>query len=356
MTAIPSCVSTHPNANTHDAVPSKEKYVIKKAISGASSFQSSIPCNLCGESTVKTLAAKGRRNEPLRTVICLNCGLVWSDPLPFNPREFYENEYRMNYKGTYKPKQKHVVRAGKVALFRYEYIRHWIPQGSMILDVGSGGGEFSYLLKERGFKVKGIEPHLGYAGYSMDEYGLDVKKVFIQDANFEKESFDAVTIWHVLEHTENPARVLDILHEVLKPGGVVVIEVPNVEAVCQAPSSTFHSAHIFNFNDRTLQLMAEKSGFSLLSMETSKDGGNLTLVAKKTSEQYKDTESQISHSENADRIISIIERRTGFRYWRSHYPYSRLLRRIKRMLHEKIQIRKHADGKSILDALYKGNI
>ncbi len=300
------------------------------------------------------LSAKGRRNEPLRTVICLNCGLVWSDPLPLNPREFYENEYRIHYKGTYKPKLKHIVRAGKVALFRYGCIRNRIPRESAILDVGSGGGEFAYLLRERGFRVKGIEPNLGYADYSRDEYGLDVQKSFIQDAALEEESFDVITMWHVLEHTENPDRALAVLYRALRPGGVVVVEVPNVEAVCQSPSSTFHSAHIFNFNDRTLRLMVEKSGFSVLSMETSQDGGNLALVAKKSLASGRDT--QIRQSENANRIIRIIERHTVCRYWRSHYPYARLFRRIGKMMMEKISILHDANGKKLLDDLYQENM
>ncbi len=347
-------------SNAYGIDPPKEKQVIKKTISASLSFQASTPCNLCGTSIVKTLSTKGRRNESLRTVICLNCGLVWSDPLPFNPREFYENEYRMNYKGTYKPKLKHIVRAGKVALFRYEYIRKRIPQGSAILDVGSGGGEFSYLLKKRGFKIKGIEPNLGYADYSIDEYGLDVQKSFIQDANLAKESFDVITIWHVLEHTENPARVLDTLYEALKPGGVIIIEVPNIEAVCQSPSSTFHFAHIFNFNDRTLQLMTKKSGFSLLSMEISKDGGNLTFIMQKPIEHTNHISFPISQSENADRIMRIIEQHTLSRYWCSHYPYTRMFRRIIKMIMEKISTRNYsqenATGKKILDDLYQDNI
>lgn len=84
----------------------------------------------------------------LRTVICAKCGLVWSDPLPHNPRDFYEDSYRVSYKGTYSPKPKHILRAGNVALSRYQKIEKLLSKPLSILDVGSGGGEFSYLLKE----------------------------------------------------------------------------------------------------------------------------------------------------------------------------------------------------------------
>lgn len=77
------------------------------------------PCNLCGGTSVDVLATRSRSRRPLRTVICLSCGLVWSDPLPLDPRKFYEDEYRLDYKGTYSPKPKHILRAGKVAIDRY---------------------------------------------------------------------------------------------------------------------------------------------------------------------------------------------------------------------------------------------
>ena len=62
------------------------------------------------------------------------------------------------------------------------------------------------------------------------------------------DSFDVITIWHVLEHTEDPCFVLGKLRSLLKPQGVLVVEVPNIEAICQSPKSTFHEAHLFNFN------------------------------------------------------------------------------------------------------------
>ena len=55
-----------------------------------------------------------------------------------------------------------------------------------------------------GHDLHGIEPNKGYADYSVAEYELNLQIGFIQDSRFNDEKFDIITIWHVLEHTENP--------------------------------------------------------------------------------------------------------------------------------------------------------
>ncbi len=59
------------------------------------------PCNLCNSTEFDVLSTRDRDGEYLRTVICKNCGLVWSDPFPINPSEYYQKNYRILYKGTF---------------------------------------------------------------------------------------------------------------------------------------------------------------------------------------------------------------------------------------------------------------
>jgi SAM-dependent methyltransferase len=312
----------------------------------------SVPCNLCGDANVRILATKSRGGTPLRTVICLRCGLVWSDPLPHNPREFYEKEYRLSYKGTFTPKPKHILRAGGVAVFRYTAIRDFMPESGIVLDVGSGGGEFLYLLRKAGFDVRGIEPNVGYAEYSAREYDLAIWNGFVQDAVFPENSIDAITVWHVLEHTEDPFHVLQKAYGFLKPGGRIIIEVPNVEAVCQSPSSIFHEAHIYNFNPVTLETMAQKSGFSPVSISISPDGGNILLIAQKDAGQNGLPSHCGYDSHNAERIIQIIQGHVGYKYRLSLTPYTRLCRRIGRMIQERWGLFGYTNGRAALENMF----
>ncbi len=310
------------------------------------------PCQLCGSPESVVLSNRGRHGKPLRTVICLQCGLVWSDPLPHNPREFYAQHYRLHYKGTYTPKPKHILRAGRLALARYQTIRHLLPTPRTVLDVGSGGGEFIYLLHKLGHTVHGVEPNQGYAAYARSEYGLHVHIGFAQDVALPEEHFDLITMWHVLEHTERPDEVLLKLHRRLKPEGMLVIEVPNVEATCQAPQNTFHEAHIFNFNLPTLQKLAEKTGFTGIGQLTSDDGGNITLFARKSAEEKSGTPEALAIPGNAERIIRTVRGHTLLKHYATAHPYRRLWHRLRQYLAEQHGIRGFVSGRLLLDRLY----
>lgn len=311
----------------------------------------STPCNLCGSTEVSLLANHSRSGEPLRTIICIKCGLVWSDPLPQNQRVFYENDYRVSYKGTYSPKLNHIWRAGNVALSRYRQIERWLATPLAILDVGSGGGEFSYLLKTLGHHVKGIEPNKGYAEYSIREYGLNVQVGFVQDVIIQQDSIDLITIWHVLEHTENPFEVLKKLHSLLKPQGVLVVEVPSIEAICQSPKSTFHEAHIFHFNIATLKRLGEKVGFTEITQMVSADGGNITLFLQKAIKSHNE-EDQLTIYGNFEKISKIVSDHTTLKHYLTTYPYARLFRRIYQYCFEKSYLKNFTGGRQLLDQRY----
>ena len=312
----------------------------------------SLPCNLCNSHDISILATRSRSGAKLRTVICNQCGLVWSDPFPHNPRHFYEKDYRIEYKSTPTPKPNHILQAGLVALARHSKIKHLLTDRKTILDVGTGGGEFAYLLKLSGHDQYGIEPNKGYAEYSIAEYNLNVQIGFIQDSQFENNFFDIITIWHVLEHTENPYFVLLKLHSLLKPEGVLVVEVPNIEATCQSPKSTFHEAHLFNFNLNTLSRMAEKAGFVTTSHLFSPDAGNITLFFQKNPSNSTPTDTW-TINDNAERITSIVQGHTNLKHYLTITPYKRFLNRMIRRVSEKQGVKNFENNKDLLNKLYQ---
>lgn len=311
----------------------------------------SIPCNLCGGTEVSILSTRSRSGNPLRTVICRACGLVWSDPRPHDARQFYEEQYRLAYKNTYSPKPKHVVRAGKVALSRFGKIAQLLSSRKTVLDVGTGGGEFAYLLQLLGHVVNGIEPNRGYADHSIQQYGLTVQVGFVQDATFAQASFDIVTIWHVLEHTEDPGLILARLRSWLKPDGVLVVEVPNVEATCQAPRSTFHEAHLYNFNVVSLRRLAKKQGLHETSHLISQDGGNITMLFTPKEPLIADPFSAVIPG-NCEWISRIVRQHSALRHHLSPAPYVRVWQRLCRSLEERRETAALGSGKAILDGLY----
>ncbi len=311
----------------------------------------SIPCNLCGGAEVSILSNRSRSGKPLRTVICRVCGLVWSDPRPHDARRFYEEEYRLSYKRAYSPKRKHVFRAGHVALSRFEKIEQLLSSRKVVLDVGTGGGEFAYLLQSLGHDVSGIEPNRGYADYSIREYGLTVQVGFVQDTAFAPESFDVVTIWHVLEHTEDPGFILAMLRSWLKSDGTLVVEVPNVEATCQAPHSTFHEAHLYNFNVVSLRRLAKKHGLYEVKHLISRDGGNITMFFSRLEPLVQD-HYDASIPGNCEWISRIVRQHSNVRRHMTLLPYLRAWQRLWRSLQERRGTADERSGKALLDKLY----
>jgi len=310
-----------------------------------------LPCNLCGSRTFDILSTRDREGDFLRTVICKQCGLVWSDPFPITPSKYYEQDYRIKYKGVYTPRLKHIYRAANVAISRYKKIKDYMDGKRDVLDIGSGGGEFLYLISRMGCDAQGVEPNEGYGNYSQKEYGVDVKIGFIQNIEFDDDSFDLITMWHVLEHTDNPYTVLTKIHGWLRDNGLLVVEVPNVEAVCQSPKNTFHVAHLFNFNEDTLSLLIEKAGFSVAHRLISKDGGNIFVIANKTGRVIEQLSSYAIEG-NSKKIQGIVKGHTAISHYLSHYPYSRLFKKVHKIITEKRASKKFLGGKQVLDSCF----
>lgn len=313
---------------------------------------STIPCNLCEGTTVAVLSTTSRSGRPLRTVICRACGLVWSDPRPHDAKQFYEADYRLAYKHTYEPKLKHVLRAGNAALSRWAKIRGLLDGPRAMLDVGTGGGEFAYLLACLGHQVTGVEPNKGYGEYSVREYGLAVHVGFVEDVVLPHDTYDVITIWHVLEHTPDPGAVLKRLGSWLKAGGTLVVEVPNVEATCQSPKNTFHEAHLYNFNVATLRALAERHGLEERRHELSPDHGNITMFLTKRQEAPPSVEPWALPG-NCERVSRIVSSHTTWRHSLSLTPYARVYQRLRQSYAEKRAVAGFQRGRQLLDALYR---
>jgi 2-polyprenyl-3-methyl-5-hydroxy-6-metoxy-1,4-benzoquinol methylase len=76
------------------------------------------------------------------------------------------------------------------------------------------------------------------------------------------EKFDVVLLVHVIEHFNHPRRELRRIASLLKPGGRLYVECPNAEAPHTAPAKMFHFAHVYNFTNPTLEMLAARSGLS----------------------------------------------------------------------------------------------
>ena len=103
------------------------------------------------------------------------------------------------------------------------------PPGRL-LDVGAGRGRFVAQARVAGWDAVGIEPSLrGVRGAFAS--GIELQQAGVEDADVAAGSLDAVSLWHVLEHLDDPGGALERIAGWLRPGGVLVVGVPNLGSV-----------------------------------------------------------------------------------------------------------------------------
>src|SRR5258708_3173571 len=96
-----------------------------------------------------------------------------------------------------------------------------------LLDVGTGTGQFLNLARPHFNRVSGTEVSLTALKIAKEKYGLDLSQGQIEDVNLPENSFDTITLFHVLEHVPEPSKTVARCKELLKVGGVLLVCVPN---------------------------------------------------------------------------------------------------------------------------------
>lgn len=309
-------------------------------------------CPLCAGVDHERVSRRGRDGRPLDTVLCIMCGHVFNSPIPSvaDLRTYYHQAYRAEYKGVVRPKARHVLRAGIRALERLAQLRTLASTSARLLDVGAGGGEFIYLAGKAGFAARGIEPHQGYAEQARAMLGVDVVNAAMQDAAVPEESIDVVTIHHVLEHLPDPRAALSRIWQWLTPGGLLIVEVPNVASRYHAPRRRFHRAHIHAFNETGLNDAVTNAGFTAVASTVVPETEHLNLVARRSqpaaTPSWRATASQIRAQLAAHTVVA---------HAMSGRPLRRLWANAKRPIVESYQLLRLSDRspRGILDHIWK---
>jgi SAM-dependent methyltransferase len=141
-------------------------------------------------------------------------------------------------------------------------------KGGMILDIGAGTGHFLKCMKNGGWDVSGVEVSEGAREYARKVHELELEGALDKDF-FQENSFDAVTLWHVFEHIHEPQEYLKIIHRLTKPGGLLLIAVPNaLSADARHYRETWAAydvpRHLWHFDGNSLKTLVERNGFSLI--------------------------------------------------------------------------------------------
>ena len=104
-----------------------------------------------------------------------------------------------------------------------------LPPGGALLDFGCGNGDFLSIAQRIGWLVEGVDPDPA-AVSAARALGLPVRLGEIEAFDSQKDQFDQITLNHVIEHVPNPATLARVCFQLLRPGGVLYVETPNLES------------------------------------------------------------------------------------------------------------------------------
>lgn len=168
--------------------------------------------------------------DPVTLLRCASCrSAVTATPAPADPHE----------RGAYRAGTPRLA-AGAEPLLRSFDRRRLALLGpalagaatpARVLDAGAGRGRFVAVARAAGLDAAGLEPSRRGVDAARERYGVKLAQATIAQAQVAPSSVDAVTLWHVLEHTEDPGAALATVREWIRPGGAVLVAVPNLDSL-----------------------------------------------------------------------------------------------------------------------------
>ncbi len=226
-----------------------------------------LSCPVCGGGNLSAVPNRPRGEHPLAS--CADCRVWLVDPLPTPEflRKFYEGSY-------YEPWRGQEFQRRRLWRRRLRLLRD-LPRGRL-LDVGCAEGDFLQGAAEAGFRCAGTEFSEYGAAQAEKKLGVPVYAGELYDLDPPESRFDLITLWHVLEHTTEPGRVLEAAFRLLGPGGRLAIAVPNRSnrffrmfylLVRRRPLLLYRSddreQHLFHWSPEALARAVRHAGFTV---------------------------------------------------------------------------------------------
>jgi SAM-dependent methyltransferase len=249
-----------------------------------------------------------------------NCELIWMDPVPVpaDIGKLYSNYYtHRDNNGADVPRVRKVLRFIRDCYLadRYGYlglVRWWqrpigrllymFPSkrsvvdfdvmclracpGRRLLEIGCGSGAFLARMRRLGWDVCGLDPDPAAVSWGRQAYGLDISCNTLDQADFSADSFDVITMNHVVEHVHDPMALLTECERILRPGGRLILTTPNANSwghkiFGRDWRGLEPPRHFMIFSLRNLGECARRSNFRTLILRSISRWGRDIFVASK---------------------------------------------------------------------------
>lgn len=180
--------------------------------------------------------------------------------------KYYESEAYISHSGTKKSlvdKLYHWVRNFTIKK-KVKLINSFNSEEKTLLDIGAGTGEFLVACLNDGWKVTGVEPNQKAREIANSKIANPELQIHNDLDGFKTETFDTITMWHVLEHVPNLNEYVSKLKLLLKPNGTLIVAVPNFKSYDAHHYKEFWAAydvprHLWHFSRKSIsELFAKK--------------------------------------------------------------------------------------------------
>lgn len=256
-------------------------------------------CPLCQGSQHFQISGEMQHKIRLHTVICKQCSLVFTNPIP--EKKEYQDYYLDRYAAQYGHLSPAIISSDFDTIPQFihqklDWIQNISPlQGKRLLEVGPGNGQFLWWARHFGANVMGVEPSTSFVK------SLENSSIPYYSGNFEDIdrscSYDLIVMIHVLEHFYDPNAALQKAFSLLSSDGLFVIEVPNILKPFRSLDTYFlRYGHLINYSPATLISMLGKHGFQCVFMDTGSENWrtpqNLFIIARKIDTLSQDLPKQ----------------------------------------------------------------
>ncbi len=233
--------------------------------------------------------------EVFNIVSCEKCSLKFTNPRPDQNsiNKYYESENYISHSNSSRGlinKIYHFIK--NIAIKKkINLIENLNTKNKTILDIGCGTGSFLGMIRDKDWKVCGIEPNEKARKIAMDNHSI---QVFNENTlhNLPKNSFSIITMWHVMEHVHNlKQRTIDI-QNLLEPGGYALIAVPNHTSWDASYYGKYWAAydvprHLYHFSPKTIKQLFSYTELKHIKSQPMKfDSFYVSLLSEKYNKSF----------------------------------------------------------------------
>lgn len=196
-------------------------------------------------------------------------GYLETHPIPEHLSEFYKSENYISHTDSSKSLFEKVYQKIKLYNNRYKFSKlNHKENGKKLLDIGCGTGDFLQFAQKKGLKVFGIEPNQKAIEIAKNKIGKEGG--FFDQLSDTDETFDSITLWHVLEHIPDLNRTLIEIKSKLKSEGELIIAVPNYKSFDAKFYQSFWAAydvprHLWHFSPEDFDRLMNHHGMKIVN-------------------------------------------------------------------------------------------